>query len=330
MSGNKLILIDGSSLLSTSFFGTVPREYHSNNKEAALEKMMKTSDGRYTNGVFGMVKIILKLIKKQQPTHMVVAWDISRNTFRREKYSEYKGQRKATADELKSQFPLAQETLKAMGIPQYSFDGYEADDVIGTLSRKFEDTLPVFVMTKDQDALQLISERTRVWLNTDKTKKMVEEYYGEFPKELFNLPYNFFEFTPQTFEYFYGLKPIQIIDSKAIEGDSSDNIPGVKGVGPKSVTPLLKEFGTVEAIYDYIENNGEAEINSFFKELGISRSPLNNLNKGKDMAFLSKELATIKIDMEQLDDVKIEDLSLVIDKKATLEKFNELEFNSLT
>lgn len=325
---NKLVLVDGSSLLSTSFFGTLPREWYTGDKEIAKTKIMKTADGRYTNGVFGMMKILLKIIKEQQPSHLVVAWDVNRDTFRREIYPEYKAHRGETTEELKSQFPLAMEVLKAMNIAQYSAERFEADDIIGTLAKKFEQDVPVYIMTKDQDALQLITENTKVWLNTSKTKDMVDEFYGEYGT-MYKAPDNFFEFTNETFEHFYGLKPIQIIDLKALEGDTSDNIPGVKGVGPKAIIPLLKEFGTVEEIYDYIEDNEEKEIKAFFKELGINRSPLKNLIEGKDLAFISKTLATIKTDMNHYDDMTKEHLSVNIDEMGMLTKFKELQFNSL-
>lgn len=324
----KLILIDGSSLLSTSFFGVLPREWHMGDKEAARAKMMQTADGRFTNGVYGMTKVLLKIIREHNPTHMSIAWDVSRNTFRRERYSEYKAQRKDTASELKMQFGIMQDLLSEMGLHQSKHETYEADDCIGTYAKRFETDLPVYVVTKDQDALQLIGNNTRVWLNTKKTSEMIEEFHGELPQEHYLVPDNFFEHTEQTIQHFYGLSPLQIIDLKALEGDTSDNIPGVKGVGPKAVIPLLKEFGTVEGIYEYIESHSDNEIKEFFKKLGISRSPLKNLREGKEMAFLSKELATINTNMAELLEMDVDDLIININEEKMMAKFTELEFKS--
>ena len=334
---NKLLLIDGSSLLSTSFFGNLPATYFKarteEEKAQALKKVLKTSTGVFTNGVFTMTKALLNLMDKQEPTHLVVAWDVSRNTFRRKAYEGYKANRGVTAPELSAQFTVMQELLDAMKIPQFMFEEYEADDIIGTFAKQFEQSIPTYILTKDQDALQLVSEYTRLWLMTSKAKEMYKEL-GIETKGL-NIPDNVFEYTPIYVEEFYGVRPVQIIDKKALEGDSSDNIPGVKGVGPKAVGPLLNEFGTVEEIYDYIENTPEKEAKEFFKELGI-RSPLAALLKedenelvGKRAAYLSKELATINTQIEELFNVQIADLELNVDFEAMLLKFKELEFKSL-
>jgi 5'-3' exonuclease len=283
---NKLILIDGSSVLSTSFFGNLPKEYFKaktdEEKEKVFEKVMKTSDGRYTNGVYTMCKILLNIIKKQKPTHMAVCWDVNRSSLeRKKKFDGYKSHRKDTIPQLGAQFGLMAEVLEHIGIPTYKLEGQEADDIIGTFAKSFESELPTYVLTKDQDALQLVSENTRVWLTTSKSKEMYKER-GVDVKTL-QIPDGTFEFTPTTFEEEYGLTPIQIIDLKALEGDSSDNIPGVKGVGKESVTKLLQEYGTIENLYENIEGlseNEEKELKQFFKdELKITRSPISNLLK---------------------------------------------------
>jgi 5'-3' exonuclease len=334
----KLLCVDGSSLLSTSFYGNVPNEYlrakTDAEREEALKKVLQTKDGQYTNGVFTMMKTLEKIISKQKPTHLVVAWDLNRNTFRRSLYSEYKAQRAETRPELKSQFGLAQEVLRAMNIKQYIIDGYEADDIIGTFAKKFKEQIPVYIYTKDQDALQLVEERVRLWLITSKAKEMYDEL-GIDVKSL-NIPDNVFEYTPLYVKEFYGIEPQQIVDLKALIGDSSDNIPGVKGVGEKTVVPLLQEFKTVEGIYEYIENTPEKEIKAFFKELGITRSPLSYLMKtsdtelvGKASALLSKQLATICCDVPDLQDVLLEELHLQIDMEGRKKIYEKLEFKSL-
>ena len=327
-----------SSLLVSSFYGNLPREYRfaktEEEKDKCLNKLLQTSDGHYTNGVFTMITTMLNIIKKQQPKYIAGAWDLTRETFRKSLYEPYKGTRKQIREELGSQFGLGQEVLKEMGIAQFAFMDYEADDILGTLARKFSQEVAVKIMTKDQDALQLVDENTRVWLITSKAGDMYAEV-GVNPKEI-NIPSGVFEFTPDYMETFYGLKPIQIIDKKAIEGDTSDNIPGVKGVGEKAVVPLLQEFETVEGIYDFIENSSKEEIKEMFKLLGIKRSPLSYLTKvsdtelvGKKSAMLSKTLATIKCDIPELQEVTLSSLELNINKEAMRNVFTRLEFTSL-
>lgn len=334
----KLICIDGSSLLSTSFYATVPISFSKAKTEAekqkALEKVMKTSDGQYTNGVFKMMQLITKLIKQQNPTHLMVAWDLSRNTFRRELYPEYKAHRKETPEELKAQFALAQEVLKAMNITQYVFEKYEADDVIGTISKLFKDEIPVYIWTKDQDALQLVDDSTRLWLITSSALKMYEE--SGLDRKSLLVPENAFEYNPQLVKEHYGLNPIQIIDLKGICGDASDNIPGIKGVGDKTAVPLLNEFETIEDIYEFLESHDEKEAKLFMKELGITRPPYTNLMKtsenelvGKASALLSKKLATIHRDIEELQSVSLDELKLNINEDAKMQIYQQLAFKTL-
>lgn len=338
----KLILIDGSSLLTTSFFGNVRRDFYSMktaaDKEAYLRRTaLRTSSGVFTNAVYPMTRILLNLIENQQPTHFVVAWDVSRNTFRRKLYSEYKGHREDALPVLGEQYQTMQSLLDVMNIPQFRFDDYEADDIIGTLAKRFETEMPVYILTKDQDALQLVTDHTHVWLGTSKAEELYKSR-GIQPKML-RVPDGSFEYTPVTFEEEYGLRPIQMIDKKALEGDSSDNIPGVKGVGEKAAVPLLQEYGTIEHLYEAIEGmnpHEEAEMKVLFKAMGISRSPLAYLLKesndelcGKEAAILSKTLATIHTSIPQLGTVTTADVRLQLNVEETQAKFAELEFTSL-
>ncbi|MFF2531374.1 5'-3' exonuclease H3TH domain-containing protein [Brevibacillus sp. NPDC058079] len=334
-----LLIIDGSSLLTTSFFGNMPMAYKMAKTEAeyekAKEKLLKI-DGVYTNGVFAMMRTLLKIIRNQRPSHVAVAWDLSRNTFRRKLYPGYKANRPETRPELKSQFPLAQEVLKEMGIPQFVLDEYEADDIIGTFATNFKEKIPVNILTKDQDALQLVDERVRLWYITSKSEEMYKEV-GLNIKD-FHLPDGVFEFTPMYVEEFYGLRPEQIVDKKALEGDTSDNIPGVKGVGEKSVVPLLQEFGTVERIYEYLENTADADVKVMMKSLGIKQNPSAKLMKtsddelvGKEAALLSKKLATIvkNIDEKEISGTTLDDLVLCINEEGKRKIFEQLAFKSL-
>lgn len=336
---NNLLLIDGSSLLSCSFFGNLPKEYKfartDEEKDKFLDKIRHSPDGQFTNGVFTMLSSMLKVINNHNPAYMAVAWDLTKEfTFRKKLFPDYKGHRKDLREELGSQFPLAQKVLNEMGIPQFVFEEYEADDIIGTLARRFENDIRVTIWTKDQDSLQLVSENVRVWLITSKCSDMYTEL-GIDIKQL-DIPKGVFEYTPMYVEHFYGVSPIQIIDRKAIEGDASDNIPGINGVGEKSVVPLLQEFGSVEGIYDFIENSSEKEIKELFKALGITRSPLSKLIEesdtklaGKKAALLCKKLATIKCDIEELKDVTMDSLKLEINKEAMKDIFTQLGFTSL-
>jgi 5'-3' exonuclease len=334
-----LLLIDGSALLSCSFFGNLPKEYKfaktDEEKDKYLNKIRQSPEGEFTNGVFTMMASMLKVIKNQKPTHMAVAWDLTKEfTFRKKLYPDYKGHRKNLRQELGSQFSLAQKVLKELGISEFVFEEYEADDIIGTLARKFEDDVRVTIWTKDQDSLQLIDENVRVWLITSKCSEMYEQL-GINIKQL-DIPTGVFEYTPDYIEQFYGVSPIQIIDRKAIEGDASDNIPGINGVGEKTVVPLLHEFKTVEGIYDFIEDSTEKDIKEMFKTLGITRSPLSKLIEesdtklaGKKAALLCKQLATIKCDIEELNDVTLQSLKLEVNEKGMRNIFTSLGLTSL-
>ena len=400
----KLLIIDGSSLLSTSFYATATAYLMAKTdeeKEKALERLMKTSDGRYTNGVFPFMRTLLSLIKKNQPTHLAVVWDVSRQTFRQEiAGGTYKGTRKATPHPLKEQFISTQNLLQGI-IPQFlsgrdDEEVYEADDFAGSLAKRFQTEIPVFLHTKDEDYLQLVDSNTRVWLGSSKADKMFEDL--NLNRQEFNVPDGFFEFTLSTLKDIKGLKPYQIVEYKALCGDTSDNIPGVKGVGEKAVIPLLQEYGTIEAIYETIENlsaKEEKELKKFFKEsLGIGRSPISymladgvialgngdkiNYNAifdevteedttlqplfeeklgklkfpirlsnaedieklkneevfgiqlcAKESAFMSKELATIKTDIESIAQVNLDDIKLNIDYTELKNRLLDLEIKTL-
>lgn len=400
----KLLIIDGSSLLSTSFYATATAYLMAKtdeDKEKALERLMKTSDGRYTNGVFPFMRTLLSLIKKNQPTHLAVVWDVSRQTFRQEiAGGTYKGTRKATPHPLKEQFISTQNLLQGI-IPQFlsgrdDEEVYEADDFAGSLAKRFQTEIPVFLHTKDEDYLQLVDSNTRVWLGSSKADKMFEDL--NLSRQEFNVPDGFFEFTLSTLKDIKGLEPYQIVEYKALCGDTSDNIPGVKGVGEKAVIPLLQEYGTIEAIYETIENlsaKEEKELKKFFKEsLGIGRSPISymladgvialgngdkinynaifdevteedttlqplfeeklgklkfpiRLSKAEDIeklkneevfgiqlcakesAFMSKELATIKTDIESIAQVNLDDIKLNIDYTELKNRLLDLEIKTL-
>lgn len=343
----KLLLIDGSSLLSTHYHGNLPRQLQGvtdmAKREALFPKILHTSDGVYTNAMFGMLKALLKIIKEQEPSHIAVAWDVSRNTFRREIASDYKGTRKETDAPLKQQFKNMQDLLERIGIKQLMSSPespiseiFEADDYLGSMAAKFEKEIPVYLLTKDNDYLQLVSDYTRLWLITSKSKELVQAFYPDCASEL---PDGVVELTPPLVELYQGVTPAQCLDLKALCGDSSDNISGVKGVGEKSAIPLIREYGTIENLYAHIENltlEEEKWLKEFWKvELGIVRSPLKFLLQpdtkeqkgGKTAAFESKALGCIKRDIHL--PYVLDDFKTYIDEAALETECKRYEFNSL-
>jgi len=325
---NKLLIVDGSSLLSTSFYATARDLLFAKTeeqKEFAYTKLMKSPDGEYTNGIYMFFKTLLPLVKSQNITHLAVVLDRSRNTFRREIDPEYKVTRSETPYPLKNQFKLLTELLQEINIPVFSHMKYEADDFAGSLVKKFEKNIPIYLHTKDEDYIQLVSKYTKLWMVTSKADDMYKELGVD--KKTINVPSGIFEYTPEYVKHFKGIEPIQIIDAKAIEGDKSDNIKGVKNVGPTSSRPLIAHYGSIEEIYKTIENlskEEEKELLTFFKDnLGIKRSPLKNLLLYKEDAIISKKLATIKTDIEEIQNMSLDNLKLNIDR----EKMNDIFMN---
>lgn len=259
----KLLLVDGNSMLFRTYYAT------------KYGRQMSTSQGIPTNAVFGFIHLLKKAISQIQPDAMLVAWDAGKPTFRHEQYAEYKGTRKELDEELIIQMPIVREFLDEAHITRYEQEGYEADDIIGSMASQTPD-MDTYILTSDRDMLQLIDPTTKVLL----MKKGLTELDVVDEKEL---------------DARYGLKPAQIIDLKGLMGDASDNIPGVKGVGEKTALKLLKDYDTVEGVYDHLD-----EVKGKMKE---------KLALGKESAFLSKELATIYRQMHlpfDLDDLKLD------------------------
>jgi len=247
-SGNreKIMLIDGNSIVNRAFYAMPP---------------LTNSAGQHTNAVYGFMTMLLRVLDEEKPTHIMVAFDAGKDTFRHESFAEYKGGREKTPAELSEQFPLLKELLQAFGVAQFELEGYEADDIIGTVSRMAEsEGKEAVVVSGDKDLLQLASDRVTVLL----TRKGVSEVE---------------RFTPDAVKEKYGLTPGQIIDLKGLMGDASDNIPGVPGVGEKTALKLLAEYGTVENLLER-----SAELKGKLRE---------NIEANRDKALLSKQLATI-------------------------------------
>ncbi len=327
-------------MLVTNYYGNLPKallfEKDPEKKEKLYSQILHNSKGQYTNAMYGMMRTILKIIEEQKPTHMMFAFDKTRDTFRRQKYADYKGNRAETPQPLKEQFENMENLLEAMGFKVFYDDNYEADDIVGSVVTKFEKEIPSFIITKDHDYLQLVSDYTRVWLIQTKqeTADELQNKYGAeygWNRKLAKLPDKASEVTPDLCLKEYGVTPCQIPDLKGIQGDSSDNIPGVKGVSSAAI-PLLAHYGTVEEIYKAIDScptdkDLKALAATWKENLGISRSPMKALVEYRDMAFLSKDLAQIRRDYPVTDN--LDDFRLNINKEKTREQFENYGFKSL-
>jgi DNA polymerase-1 len=277
----RMILVDGSSLMYRSFFAL---------------KNFKTSQGIPTNAIYGYTSIILK-IRKQDLEYGAIIFDSPVKTFRHKKFEEYKSNRKKMPEELSLQIPYIKEISKLLGFNLLEVEEYEADDVIGTICEKikYKNDIEALIISGDLDVLQLVNSNIKVMLTQKGVSKTViydsEKIYER-----------------------YGLKPSQIVDFKALKGDPSDNIPGVPGIGEKIALKLLKEYGTLENIFNNLE-----KIEGKEKEL---------LKNGKDIAIISKFLATIKNDIPL--EIEIEDLKIKkIDEENLKDLLNKLEFKTI-
>ncbi len=281
---NKLLLVDGNSILNRAFYGLPD---------------LTTKDGRHTNAVLGFLNIILRVIEDEKATHLCVAFDVKHPTFRHEMFAEYKGTRKGMPDELREQVPLIKQVLSTMNITMLERPGYEADDILGTLSRIADkDDYIVTLLSGDRDLLQLATDKIKVKLPKTKAgKTIIEEYYAADVKEA------------------YGVDPITFIDMKGLMGDTSDNIPGVPKIGEKTAQKLLVDYGSMDGIYENIDAMKPSKMK-------------DNLVEFKDQAYLSKELATIKLDCDLDVDINSAELKDMFNKEA-FELFAELEFKSL-
>ena len=339
----KLVIVDGSSLLTTAFWGTAPNGMQRGKTEEDYRNfygsLMKTSTGIYTNAVYPMLSQLMNLIREQKPTHMAIVFDKSRETLiRREWYKEYKANRRITPLALKSQFEIAERVLIDMGFKVFFNERYEADDFAGSIAKKFANEIPVYLMTKDADYLQLIDDNIKVWMlqkDVESAQALVDKYC----EHEWNLPRKTFEYNSFIVFSEYGVFPEQIIDMKAIQGDASDNIPGVNGVSSAAI-PLLQKYKTVEGIYNVLDGKSETELDSLKElwknELGLKRSPIKNLIADKDAktgmsaketAMLSKKLATIITNLPL--NITLDDLRLVMSREGYNESLKKLEKTKL-
>ena len=278
----RILVIDGNSIINRAFYGVRP---------------LTTKSGKHTNAIFGMINIISKQLQTIKPDYAAVAFDVKHPTFRHEMYSEYKAGRHATPEELLSQFADAKECLKLMGLKVMELPGYEADDIQGTVAKmahNYKD-MESFILSGDRDLLQLIDDKVTVLLVTNsETKKMDAE----------------------AFKDEYGIPPSDFVDMKALMGDSSDNIPGVAGIGKKTAETLIQSFGNLNSIYENIDDPS------------IKKGVREKLISDKENAYLSKTLATINTAApinKELENLRYDG----INNSALYAKFLELELNSL-
>ena len=244
---NKLMILDGNSIVNRAFYGI---------------RLLTNKDGVYTNAIYGFLNILFKYISEENPTHLCVAFDVHAPTFRHKAFSEYKAQRKGMPDELRQQMPILKDILSAMNIRMLELEGYEADDIIGTVSRICdENNIICNILTGDKDDLQLASKNTIVKLIT--TKNGVTDTVN---------------YTDDTVFDKYGVTPTEFIDVKGLMGDTSDNIPGVSGIGEKTAFFLIQKFKSIENIYENIDDSS------------ISKGVRTKLTEGKEDAFDSKFL----------------------------------------
>ena len=282
------MIIDGNNLLYRAYFATAN----------APQNQLHSSDGTPTNGVFAFAKILKKMLEVYKPTHLVVALDKGKKSFRNEIDPNYKATRKPAPEDLGKQFSLLRLMLSEMNIKYIELDEYEADDIAGTIVKKLEDIYPsdsleIHLVTNDKDYYQLCSPQTSI----------------EVPKTLGNI----ITMTPEKLKSEMDLVPSQIIDLKALAGDPSDNIPGVHGIGEVTATKLLKQYKTIAGIYENIDS--------------IKGAVKNKLIKDEQNCFLSKTLATIKTDVPI--DISLDDFTLKINRENANAFFKKYEMNSL-
>ena len=246
----KLLILDSNSILNRAFYGV---------------RYLSAKDGTPTNAIYGFLNILLKLIKEQEPDYICAAFDVKAPTFRHKQYEGYKAQRKPMPEGLAAQMPLAKDVLRAMGVTILEKEGYEADDIIGTVARLCEESeISCFIATGDKDDLQLASDKTKVILTVTKSGYNETIIYDD-----------------KAVKEKYHVTPTEFIDVKALMGDPSDNIPGVKGVGEKTAMRLIEKHHSIEYIYENID------------DIGLKGAMLQKMKDGREMAFMSKELATI-------------------------------------
>jgi 5'-3' exonuclease len=281
--GNSVMLVDGMALLFRAYYATAYHGY-----------IMKTSTGIPTNAVHGFVKYFWDAVQTFQPSHVICVWDMGARTFRTELYDQYKANRADAPEELIPQFDLVKEVVDSFGVTNIGLAGYEADDCIGTLAKRYGQEIQVQILTGDHDALQLVDEQIEVII----MKKGMSNYVV---------------YTPTVLMEEKGITPAQLIDLKGLMGDSSDNYPGVKGVGEKTALKLLQEYHHIEGILENLS--------------ALSASLRKKIESDIDMLHLSRDLARIRCDVPV--ECILDDCKWNMNKERVLGQFEVLEFKGL-
>lgn len=294
---SKLVAIDGNSIMNRAFYGVMS------------SKMLMNSEGVYTNAIFGFMSILLKIINDENPDYICVAFDLKAPTFRHKKYDGYKATRKGMPDELRMQMPIIKDILSAMNIKILELEGYEADDILGTLASMGErDNIDVLLLTGDRDALQLSSDKVTIRIPTTKSGKTESTDY-----------------TPDVIKEKFGIEPKEFIQIKGLMGDTSDNIPGVPGVGEKTAFSLITKYHNIDTIYDSLDKNEELD--------GVKGKLKEKIINNKELAYLSRDLGTIfrevpieivlnDIRKNEYDSEKLYDILVKLELKTFIERLN--------
>lgn len=279
-----LMLVDGMALLFRAYYATASSGY-----------IRRTKSGLPTNAVYGFLRYLWDAIDKFNPTHVACCWDMGSKTFRSEQFAMYKGNRPDAPDDLIPQFSLVREVTECLGMPNLGVEGYEADDCIGTLSRRFDGDMKVMILSGDHDLLQLVNESTSVII--------MKKGHG-----------NYMVYTPETLYAEKGLLPKQVIDVKGLMGDTSDNYPGVRGIGEKTAVKLIQEYESVEGILDNLD--------------ALTKGVRSKIEADLDMLHLSRQLAEIHCEVPM--ECELDLCRLAVDPERALQKLEELEMKSLS
>lgn len=343
-----MLIIDGSSLLATSYYGILPNalkntKLSEKDAETHYSEILQTSDGLYTNAIYGFMNTLLSVLYHQKPKYIVVNWDMGRATFRQAMFKDYKGNRGATPTPLIQQQETIRKLLTFIGIKQFMSENYEADDFSGSLARLYENETYIRILTKDRDHLQLIDDKVNVWLtfpiDKDGNSKQVETLNARFniDASTLNVPANVFRVTRNLVKPYYGAKPEQISDLKGLMGDTADNIPGVKGIGEKTASILIERLFSIDGIYNYLAVNDDEYILEDFKDWGIKNGNkvLTNLRAvsntelvGEKAAKKSRDLAKIFTNIN-FGNLPISVFEQNVDERKLIATLKRLEFNKL-
>ncbi|WP_174819249.1 5'-3' exonuclease [Paenibacillus lautus] len=278
-----LMLVDGMALLFRAYYATASSGY-----------IRRTKAGMPTNAIYGFLRYMWDAIDKFQPTHVACCWDMGSKTFRTEQFASYKGNRPEAPDDLVPQFSLVRDVTECLGIPNLGVVGYEADDCIGTLARRYGDSMNVMILSGDHDLLQLVNDSTSVII--------MKKGHG-----------NYMHYTPETLYAEKGLSPRQVIDVKGLMGDTSDNYPGVRGIGEKTAVKLIQEYESVEGILANLDS--------------LTKGVRTKIEADLEMLHLSRALAEIHCEVPM--ECELDLCRLSVDHERALTKLEELEMKSL-